>query len=122
MTGRPRDLHVLTHSFPKRRSSDLGTDWARRFDDHARQVMIEGPDDAVSLVAHRDYAMSAPTPEHFLPLLHLAAFAAATGETPAVPVHVYAFRSLSTACSTLGCAATAAGSRLHATAPPIAHT
>src|SRR3546814_18136722 len=27
----PRDLHVLTHSFPSRRSSDLGDDWRLNF-------------------------------------------------------------------------------------------
>src|SRR3546814_1875466 len=46
-------------------SPDAGTDWARRFDEHAHQVMIEGPDDAVSLVAPLDFAISSPTPGPF---------------------------------------------------------
>src|SRR5690606_15533048 len=61
---------------------DAGFDWARRFDEHAREVMTERPGDAASLVAHRDFAMAAPTPEHFLPLLYLAG-AAAAASTPA---------------------------------------
>jgi len=106
------------------RSPDAGMDWARRFDEHARQVMTERPADAASLVAHRDYAMSAPTPEHFLPLLYVAGFAAATGETPRVPVDGYAFGSLSMACYAAGCAGTgesenrAGGAPLGSDAPP----
>src|SRR3546814_17928183 len=80
--------------------------------------MSEGPDDAVSLVAHRDYAMSAPTPAHFLPPLYVAGFAAATGEMPEVPVDGYAFGSLPMACHTVGCAGTEEGSRLPGPAPP----
>ena len=61
-------------------------DWARRFDEHAREVMAQAPGDAARLVEHPDFAMAAPTPEHFLPLLYLAGFAAATGEAPQVLV------------------------------------
>ena len=61
---------------------DAGFDWARRFDEHARQVLTERPGDAASLVGHRDYAMAAPTPEHFLPVLYIAGTAAALGTRP----------------------------------------
>src|SRR5690606_15176870 len=98
-------------------SPDAGMDWARRFDEHTRQVMTERPGDAASLVAHRDYAMSAPTPEHFLPLLYAAGFAAATGEKPEVPVDGYAFGSLSMACYTVGCAGTGENGDLSGSAP-----
>jgi 4,5-DOPA dioxygenase extradiol len=84
-------------------SPDAGMDWARRFDEHAREVMTGHPADAASLVAHRDYPMSAPTPEHFLPLLYVAGFAAATGQAARVPVDGYAFGSLSMACYAVGC-------------------
>ena len=73
------------------RSPDAGFDWAQRFDEHARATMTGRPGEAAALVAHRDFAMAAPTPEHFLPLLYIAGFAAATGQAPEVPVDGYAF-------------------------------
>ena len=85
------------------RDVDGAFDWNRRFDEHAREVMIERPGEAAGLVAHRDYLMAAPTAEHFLPLLYIAGFAAATGETPRVLVDGYAFGSLSMACYEVGC-------------------
>ena len=74
---------------------DAGFDWARRFDEHARQVLTERPGDAASLVGHRDYAMAAPTPEHFLPVLYIAGTAAALGTPAETLVDGYAFGSLS---------------------------
>jgi 4,5-DOPA dioxygenase extradiol len=93
------------------RSPDAGFDWARRFDEHAREVMTGRPGDAASLPAHRDFAMAAPTPEHFLPLLYIAGFAAATGEAPRVAVDGYAFGSLSMTCYTVGAAPLSAENR-----------
>jgi 4,5-DOPA dioxygenase extradiol len=98
-------------------SPDAGMDWARRFDEHAREVMTERPADAASLVAHRDFAMCAPTPEHFLPLLYVAGFATATGDTARVLVDGYAFGSLSMTCYTIGRASSVDGSDLSGTAP-----
>ena len=77
-------------------------DWARRFDEHAREVMAQAPGDAARLVEHPDFAMAAPTPEHFLPLLYIAGFAAATGEAPQVLVDGYAYGSLSMTCYGVG--------------------
>lgn len=74
---------------------DAGFDWARRFDEHAREVMTQRPGDAAALVEHPDYAMAAPTPEHFLPLLYTAGAAAAAGEPAKVLVDGYAYGSLS---------------------------
>ena len=74
---------------------DAGFDWARRFDEHARQVLTERPGDAASLVGHRDYEMAAPTPEHFLPVLYIAGTAAALGTPAETLVDGYAFGSLS---------------------------
>lgn len=81
---------------------DHGFDWAHRFDEHARQLLAERPGDAAALVEHPDYAMSAPTPEHFLPVLYVAGFAAATGQPMDVPVDGYAYGSLSMTCHTVG--------------------
>ena len=79
-----------------------GFDWARRFDEHAREVMLQRPGDAAALAAHPDFAMAAPTPEHFLPLLYIAGFAAGSGEAPKVLVDGYAFGSLSMTCYGVG--------------------
>ncbi|HEY4529294.1 MAG TPA: 4,5-DOPA dioxygenase extradiol [Luteimonas sp.] len=70
-------------------------DWNTRFDEAAKQVLAERPGDAAALVDHRDYALSAPTAEHFLPLMYLAGFAAATGRGADVLVEGRAYGSLS---------------------------
>jgi len=48
-------------------------DWALRFEDHVRQALVRGDDDAVVdyLSFGRDAVLSAPTPEHYLPLLYV---------------------------------------------------
>lgn len=81
---------------------DAGFDWARRFDEHARQVVTERPGDAVGLVAHPDFRMAAPTDEHFLPVLYIAGMAAASGRGAGVLVDGYAYGSLSMTCYTVG--------------------
>ena len=87
---------------------DAGFDWARRFDEHARRVLTERPGDAASLVEHPDFRMAAPTPEHFLPLLYIAGFAAATNQRMSVLVEGYAYGSLSMTSYTVGCDCAAA--------------
>lgn len=87
----------------------FGFDWARRFDDAARDVMTARPADAVRLSGHPDFARAAPTPDHFLPLLYVAGLAAATNRPAAVLVDGYDFGSLSMACFTLDAARAAAG-------------
>ena len=94
-----------------------GFDWARRFDEHAREVMLQRPGDAAALAAHPDFAMAAPTPEHFLPLLYIAGFAAGSGEAPKVLVDGYAFGSLSMTCYGVGAARQQAAGGLPGTAP-----
>jgi 4,5-DOPA dioxygenase extradiol len=55
----------------------------------------------LSLQAHRDFAASVPTSEHFIPMLYLAALADQAGETPEVLVEGYAHGSLSMTAYTL---------------------
>ena len=95
-------------------SPDAAFDWARRFDEHARQLMGERPGDAAELLEHADYRQSAPTPEHFLPLLYIAGLAAAAGTSADVLVDGYAYGSLSMTAYTVGANVPAANS----TAPP----
>ena len=80
------------------RSPELGFDWVRPFSEEAIAVMTQRPAEAAQLVSHRDFSRVAPTPEHFLPLLYIAGFAAATGEMPKVLVDGYAYGSLSMTC------------------------
>lgn len=62
---------------------DMEYDWARRYSDAVRERLRAGDHDALidypALTAEADRAV--PTPEHFLPLLYIAALADA-GETP----------------------------------------
>ena len=81
---------------------DAGFDWARRFDEDARVLMRERPQDIASLAGHRDYRMAVPTDEHFLPLLYLAGLAAEAGTATDVLVDGYALGSLSMTAFTLG--------------------
>jgi 4,5-DOPA dioxygenase extradiol len=59
--------------------ADSGFDWARRFDDAARERMTSSPDDVIALREHADFAAAVPTPDHFIPLLYVAGLAVAAG-------------------------------------------
>ena len=80
---------------------DAAFDWARRFDEAARQVLTTSPADMPRLRSHPDYARSVPTPEHFLPLLYVAGLASAARRPLQVLVDGYAYGSLSMAAYTL---------------------
>jgi 4,5-DOPA dioxygenase extradiol len=70
-------------------------DWARRFDEAARELMTERPWDILQLREHPDFRAAAPTPDHFLPLLYLAGLAAAERRGARVLLDGYAYGSLS---------------------------
>jgi 4,5-DOPA dioxygenase extradiol len=78
-----------------RAQPDGGFDWARHFNEHVLEVMTTRPGDAAALVRHPGFRKAAPTPEHFLPLLYIAGFAAATGTLPTALVDGYTYGSLS---------------------------
>lgn len=80
---------------------DAAFDWARRFDEAARTTLTENPSDAPALRSHADYLHSAPTPEHFIPLLHIAGLAGAVNRELELLVEGYAYGSLSMAAYTL---------------------
>ena len=80
-----------------------GFDWARRFDDDVADIMTGSPAALARVQSHDDFAMAAPTPDHFIPLLYLAGLAAAADETAHVLVDGYAMGSLSMVAYTLGC-------------------
>lgn len=78
-------------------------DWAVRFNERILRVLTERPGDAATLVEDPDFRAAAPTPEHFLPLLYIAGFAAATGEPMAAQLpDAYAYGSLSMTCYDAG--------------------
>jgi len=58
---------------------DKGFGWAQCFDDAARSQLLDYPADAVRLSGHQDFAASAPTPDHFIPMLYFAGLAAHGG-------------------------------------------
>jgi 4,5-DOPA dioxygenase extradiol len=82
---------------------DAAFDWARSFDTDVAEVMTGAPAELAGVQGHDDYAMAAPTPDHFIPLLFLAGLASAAGEPAHVLVDGYAMGSLSMICYTLGC-------------------
>jgi 4,5-DOPA dioxygenase extradiol len=77
-------------------------DWNERFDDATTSLMHDRPGDVLSLVDHDDFNLAVPTPDHFTPLLYIAALAAAAGETLDVLVDGPAYGSLSMTSYTLG--------------------
>ncbi|EYT62362.1 extradiol ring-cleavage dioxygenase [Dietzia sp. UCD-THP] len=74
---------------------DSGTDWAHRFDDHARALLTDRPEDAVSLLDHPDARLAVPSADHFLPLLYTAGMAAGSGERLDAFSEGYAWGSVS---------------------------
>jgi 4,5-DOPA dioxygenase extradiol len=80
---------------------DLAFDWARRFDDASRAILTDAPGNAPKLQDHPDFARSAPTPDHFIPMLYIAGLASAAGKPLEPLVEGYAFGSLSMASYTL---------------------
>ncbi|HEV2892107.1 MAG TPA: class III extradiol ring-cleavage dioxygenase, partial [Frankiaceae bacterium] len=86
---------------------DDGYDWARRFDEAAREAMTTDPAAVARLFVHADWDVAVPTPDHFLPLLYVAGLADAAGVTPEVLVDGYAYGSLSMTSYTVGAVAAA---------------
>jgi 4,5-DOPA dioxygenase extradiol len=84
------NLRVIDWSRP-----DGAYDWAERFDESARAMVLETPADVVKLTRHADYQHAVPTPDHFIPFVYFAGVAAAAGVRPEVVVDGYAYGSLS---------------------------
>ena len=94
-----------------------GFDWTHRFDDAATTLMRERPGDILQLAEHHDFDLAVPTPDHFIPLLYIAALAAATDETTEVLIDGPAYGSLSMTSYTLG--ADCPESSSHSAAAPL---
>ena len=76
-------------------SPGAGTDWAQRFDDGVRAIMTSDPSELARSREFADYALAAPTPDHFLPLAYLAGLSAATATATRTLVDGYEMGSLS---------------------------
>lgn len=74
---------------------EAGLAWARDFNEAANALMASDPANIASLTSHPCYRMAAPTPDHFIPLLHVAGLAAAAGRGTEILVDGYAMGSLS---------------------------
>lgn len=79
-----------------------GFDWNRRFDEAATSLLRESPGDILKLVDHDDFNLAVPTPDHFIPLIYIAALSAATNDTLDVLVEGPAYGSISMTSFTLG--------------------
>lgn len=82
---------------------DAAFDWARRFDDAVARKLATAPGDILSVMQHPDCELAVPTPEHFIPLLYIAALAAAEGVPAEALVRGYSLGSLSMSCYGVGC-------------------
>jgi 4,5-DOPA dioxygenase extradiol len=88
------NLGLLDWSHP-----ETGFEWAQRFDEWTRRVVVDAPADVLRLAEHPDYDRAVPTPDHFIPLVYFAALAAAgSGRQPEVVVDGFAYGSLSMTC------------------------
>ena len=77
-----------------------GYDWAKRFDDGAREILLRSPTDIAAIDAHPDFDKAVPTPDHYLPMLYVAGLAGDQPLDPLVAGHVAG--SISMAAYTLG--------------------
>ena len=84
--------------------ADRAFDWGERFDTEVERVMTGNPRELVDIGRHPDYALSAPTPEHFMPLYYLAGLCDAAGETAQPFAKGAAMGSLTMTSYTLGLA------------------
>lgn len=82
---------------------DQGYSWALRFDEAARAVLqSRAPTEVAALDGHPDFGDAVPTPDHYLPLLYVAAIA---GEEPmSLLVEGHQAGSVSMASYTVGMA------------------
>jgi len=85
----------------ERGQPDAAFDWNQRFDEAVKAMMTSSPGDVVRMREHPDYALAAPTPDHFIPLLYFAGLASAAGRPAQVLVDGYAMGSLSMTSYTL---------------------
>jgi len=96
----------------------VGFDWAARFDDDAKALMLSNPSEALRLDGHRDFRAAVPTADHFIPLLYLAGLAEGAADEIDILADGYAYGSLSMTSYTLGLAHCDASDTQRCAPPP----
>ena len=97
---------------------ELAYDWGVRFDGAVHDAMARSPAAVAALESHPDYARSAPTPEHWLPLLYIAGICDAAGEGASTLVEGCTMGSISMTSYVTGAPrATPAGAETRGAAP-----
>ena len=77
---------------------DLAFDWAERFDDAVVDQSASSPGEILKIADHADYHLAVPTPDHFIPLLYIAALAAEREGAAEALLRGYAMGSISMTC------------------------
>ncbi len=93
-------VHNLQRAVWNEPSAAFG--WAERFDEAATEQLAHDPGRILDLTRHRDYDLAVPTPDHFIPLLYIAALAAADSVAADALVRGYALGSVSMSCYGVG--------------------
>jgi 4,5-DOPA dioxygenase extradiol len=86
----------------RRDEPNLGFDWAKRFDDAVAEQILRDPGELLKLREHPDFPAAVPTPDHFLPLVYIAALASVEGTRLEALVRGYSMGSISMSCYGLG--------------------
>lgn len=81
---------------------DAAFDWTERFDDAVAAQLASAPGDILRVREHPDYALAVPTPDHFIPLLYIAALAAEAGSAVDTLVRGHALGAISMSCYGVG--------------------
>src|SRR3712207_9548531 len=63
------NLRAVSRAMP-----DTGFDWAQRFDESVREVLLERPAELAAPGGQPDWGLAGPPPAHFPPLSHSAGF------------------------------------------------
>jgi 4,5-DOPA dioxygenase extradiol len=93
-------------------------DWTRRFDDRVADQLASAPGDILKVMQDRDYALAVPTPDHFIPLLYIAALAAQQGDAVEPLLRGYSLGSISMSCYGVGVIAAGDEEKVGAAALP----
>lgn len=72
-----------------------GFDWAHRFDDAARDMVLGDPREVLTLPDHPDFHLAVPTMDHFLPFIYFAGMASVNPTPAEVLTAGYEYGSLS---------------------------
>jgi 4,5-DOPA dioxygenase extradiol len=86
---------------------DDGFDWAHRFDGAVSEQLALDPANILRTLEHEDFPLAVPTPDHFIPLLYIAALGDAMQPLQPV-VRGCCFGSISMTCYGVGIEAAAA--------------